>query len=142
MACCANKIVGSNSLNWMGEIVVFQGEYYHIPGYWEWAEDKLGRSQEILIATDIYDIVYASFFTYDQNLDVLQAFCKEWCPKMNKILTSVGELSISLWDLHTLGGLPIRGSLYEEVIPEATELTGVDVKDQIFRSPRLQTLMI
>ncbi|MCE3051183.1 hypothetical protein HAX54_049051, partial [Datura stramonium] len=39
-------------------------------------------------------------------------------------------LSISLWDLHTLGGLPIRGSSYEEVIPEATERTCVDAKDQ------------
>ncbi|MCD7459580.1 hypothetical protein HAX54_041349 [Datura stramonium] len=33
-----------------GEIVVFEGEYCHIPGHWEWAEDTLGRSQEVLVA--------------------------------------------------------------------------------------------
>ncbi|MCD9642326.1 hypothetical protein HAX54_029037 [Datura stramonium] len=112
------------------ETVVFEGEYYHIPVFWEWAEDTLGRSQEALVAADIYDVVYASLFTYDRNSDILQAFCEAWCPKTNTILISVGELSISLWDLHTLGGFPIRGSFYEEVIPEATELTCVDAKDQ------------
>ncbi|MCD7455299.1 hypothetical protein HAX54_027768 [Datura stramonium] len=103
MACDANKIVGSNSFNGMaplhrytniesalpslahrivreeirwGETVVFGGEYCHIPGYWEWAEDTLPKSQEALISIDIYDVVYASFFTYDGNSDVLQAFCE------------------------------------------------------------------
>ncbi|MCE5167129.1 hypothetical protein HAX54_038880, partial [Datura stramonium] len=33
-------------------------------------------------------------------------------------------------------GLPIGGSLYEEVIPEATELTGTDAKDQRY-TPRV-----
>ncbi|MCD9639493.1 hypothetical protein HAX54_024064 [Datura stramonium] len=116
-------------IHW-GEIVVFEGEYCHIQGYWEWAEDTLGRSQEVLVAADIYDAVYSLLFTYDQNSDILQAFCEAWCPKTNTVLSSIGELSISLWDLHTLGGFPIRGSFYEEVIPEATELTCVDAKDQ------------
>ncbi|XP_060195511.1 uncharacterized protein LOC132624806 [Lycium barbarum] len=117
-----------------GETVVFEGEYCHIPGYWEWAEDTLSRSQEVLSATDIYDAIYASLFTYDRNSNILQAFCEAWCPKMNTLLTSVGELSISLWDLHTLGGLPIGGHFYEEVIPEAKELTGVDTKNQRYIS--------
>ncbi|MCD9643786.1 hypothetical protein HAX54_031485 [Datura stramonium] len=112
------------------ETVVFVVEYYHIPGYWEWADDTLGRSQEVLVTANIYDVVYASLFTYDRNSDILQAFCEAWCPKTNTILISVGELSIYLWDLHTLGGLPIRASFYEEVIPEAMELTCVDEKDQ------------
>ncbi|MCE3215670.1 hypothetical protein HAX54_003168, partial [Datura stramonium] len=36
------------------------------------SEDTLGRTQEVLSTTNIYDIVYASLFTYDQNLDILQ----------------------------------------------------------------------
>ncbi|MCD7455463.1 hypothetical protein HAX54_028235 [Datura stramonium] len=67
---------------------------------------------------------------------VFEAFCEVWCPKTNTVLSSVGELSISLWDLYILGGLPIRGSLYEEVIPEAMELTGTDAKDQRY-TPRV-----
>ncbi|MCD9645051.1 hypothetical protein HAX54_033704, partial [Datura stramonium] len=66
LACCIVR----EEIRW-GETVVFEGEYCHIPGYWEWAEDTLARSQEALIATDIYDAVYASLFTYDRNSDVL-----------------------------------------------------------------------
>ncbi|KAK4383765.1 hypothetical protein Sango_2744900 [Sesamum angolense] len=42
------------------------------------------------------------------------------------------ELSISLWDLHELPGLPMMGYLYDEVIPSALELIGVDEKRERF----------
>ncbi|XP_059283187.1 uncharacterized protein LOC132036814 [Lycium ferocissimum] len=115
LPCLARRII-QGEIRW-GDTVTIEGEYRHIPGYWEWAEDILGRSQEILGTAQIYDAVYASLFTYDRNSDILQAFCEAWCPKTNTLLTSVGELSISLWDLHVFGGLPIWGSLYEEVVP-------------------------
>ncbi|KAL2924821.1 putative RNA-directed RNA polymerase [Bienertia sinuspersici] len=39
-------------------------------------------------------------------------------------LMSHGETSISLWDLRILGGLPIYGAFYDEVVPTALELKG------------------
>lgn len=81
-----------------------------------------------MVTTQIYDVVYASLFTYGHNSGILQAFCEAWCPKTSTLRTSVGELSISLWDLHILGGFPISGSLYEEIVPEAKELVGHDEK--------------
>ncbi|KAK4383355.1 hypothetical protein Sango_2784600 [Sesamum angolense] len=41
-------------------------------------------------------------------------------------------MSISLWDLHELAGLAIPGCLYDEVVPSALELTGVDEKRERF----------
>ncbi|PHT45681.1 hypothetical protein CQW23_14839 [Capsicum baccatum] len=108
------------------------GEYRHTQGYWEWAEDILAGSAQTLKAAKIYDPVYASLFTYDRNPNILQAFLKAWCPTTNTLLTSAGELSISLWDLYKIGGLPIRGFPYEEVVPNAIELTGVDEKHERF----------
>ena len=35
-------------------------------------------------------------------------------------------MSISLWDLYRLGGLPIFGRIYDEAIPCYEELTGSD----------------
>lgn len=81
-----------------------------------------------MVTTQIYDVVYASLFTYDRNSYIFQEFFEAWCPKTNTLLTSVGELSISLWDLHILGGLPISGSLYEKIVPEAKELMVYDEK--------------
>ncbi|KAK4385670.1 hypothetical protein Sango_2691000 [Sesamum angolense] len=41
-------------------------------------------------------------------------------------------MSISLWDLHELVGLPMAGCLYDKVVPSALELTGVDEKRDRF----------
>ncbi|XP_075092440.1 uncharacterized protein LOC142172671 [Nicotiana tabacum] len=109
-----------------------EGEYHHIPGYWEWAEDVLGGSQQTLSTTKIYDVVYASLFTYDRNSNILQAFCEALCHKTNTLLTSTRELSISLWDLHILGVLPIAGSSYEKAVPEIRELIVLNEKQVIF----------
>ncbi|KAL0456032.1 UNVERIFIED_CONTAM: hypothetical protein Slati_0942400 [Sesamum latifolium] len=64
----------------------------------------------------------------DHNSNIIKAFYEAWCPLTNTLLTSVGELSISLWDLHDLAGLPITGCLCDEVVPSALELTGADEK--------------
>ncbi|KAL0313016.1 UNVERIFIED_CONTAM: hypothetical protein Sradi_5700900 [Sesamum radiatum] len=57
-----------------------------------------------------------------------QGVCEAWCPLTNTLLTFVGELSISFWDLHDLAGLSMTGCLYDEVVPSALELIGADEK--------------
>ncbi|KAL0292804.1 UNVERIFIED_CONTAM: hypothetical protein Scaly_3152500 [Sesamum calycinum] len=99
-----------------------------IEGYWEWTEDVLSRCGDSLRHLKIYDAVYASLFTYDHNSDIDKAFCEVWCPLTNTLLTSAGKMSISLWDLRELAGLPMTGCLYDEVVPSALELTGIDEK--------------
>ncbi|KAK6119301.1 hypothetical protein DH2020_046957 [Rehmannia glutinosa] len=109
-----------------GDPIRFGGEFHYVKSYWEWTEDILSRCKNKLQAARIYDSVYASLFTYDCNSNIVKAFCEAWCPSTNTLLTSHGELSISLWDLHTLAGLHMTGFLYDEVVPSAMELTGVD----------------
>ncbi|KAH0641919.1 hypothetical protein KY285_032787 [Solanum tuberosum] len=102
------------------------GEVRYTSGYWEWVEDVLARYKETLDNIKTYDAIFASMFTHDHNENVLQAFCENWRPFTNTVSTFVGELSISLWDLRTIRGLPIHYSFYDEVIPSAKELTHVD----------------
>ena len=71
-------------------------------GFWEWVEDVLGRCKETLDNIKTYDAIFASMFTYDQNENVLQAFCENWRRSTNMVSTFVGELSISLLDLRTI----------------------------------------
>ncbi|GAA0162982.1 hypothetical protein LIER_18961 [Lithospermum erythrorhizon] len=47
---------------------------------------------------------------------VVVAFVKCWSPSTNTLLLPYGELSISLWDLYKLGGLPVAGHLMDEVV--------------------------
>ncbi|KAK6121756.1 hypothetical protein DH2020_044500 [Rehmannia glutinosa] len=81
-----------------GDPIRFGGEFHYVKGYWEWTEDILSRCKNKLQAARIYDSVYASFFTYDCNSNIVKAFCEALCPSTNTLLTSHGELSISLWD--------------------------------------------
>ncbi|PHT27545.1 hypothetical protein CQW23_32851 [Capsicum baccatum] len=95
--------------------MTLEGEYRHIPGYWEWTEGILGRSQD--------------------------TFSKLGAPRQ-LLLTFVGEVSISLWDLHILGGLPTQGILNEEVVPEAKKLTGLDTKKVRYISQTYEYLFV
>ncbi|KAK4716573.1 hypothetical protein R3W88_014911 [Solanum pinnatisectum] len=86
------------------------GKVCYTSGYWEWVEDVLARCKETLDNIKTYDAIFASMFTYDHKENVHQAFCENWRPSTNTVSTFVGELSISLWDLRTIGGLPVHGS--------------------------------
>ena len=79
----------------------------------------------ILSDANLYKPLLASLFTYDRNPHVLQAFLECWCTTMNTLHTSVGEVSISLWDLHSIGGLPMYGSFYEEVVPNSKGISSL-----------------
>ncbi|KAH6781903.1 hypothetical protein C2S51_007196 [Perilla frutescens var. frutescens] len=63
---------------------------------------------------------------------VVKAFCEAWCPSTNTLLTSSGELSISLLDLHVMAGLFLTGLLCDEMVPRAEELTGVNKRGKLF----------
>nr|GLL39577.1 uncharacterized protein LOC109157656 [Ipomoea trifida] len=94
-----NRII-DNEVKW-GNDIDFRGEFIYTPGYWEWAEDVLNLFKTTLREGMIYDAVFASLFTYDRNVDIVQAFCEAWCPRTNTLITSSGEMSISLRDLKT-----------------------------------------
>ncbi|KAH6786184.1 hypothetical protein C2S52_000088 [Perilla frutescens var. hirtella] len=121
----------AENVKWRDD-VEFIGEFRYLSGYWEWSEDILSRCADNLRKAGIYDAVYASLFTYDRNTEIIKAFCEAWCPKTNTLLTSLGEMSISLWDIHVLSGLPMNGELYDEVIPCAKELTGADQDNKLY----------
>uniref|UniRef100_A0A9I9DJU0 Aminotransferase-like plant mobile domain-containing protein n=1 Tax=Cucumis melo TaxID=3656 RepID=A0A9I9DJU0_CUCME len=53
----------------------------------------------VLKRARLFDAVMTSLYTYDCNSYIVQAFCEVWCPSMNTIHISAGEMSILLWDL-------------------------------------------
>ena len=56
----------------------------------------------------------------------MKAFCECWSPSTNTLHTSIGEISITPWDLSILGGLPCTSAFYDEVVPNAQELDGTN----------------
>ncbi|KAL2922485.1 Tropomyosin [Bienertia sinuspersici] len=107
----------SDSIRWGSNQLRIYGDFNFIAGYWEWTEDILFRFEEPLQLSSIYDAVYASLYSYAKDINIMRAFCESWCPTTNTLHTQLGELSISLWDLYKLGGLPISGEIYDETVP-------------------------
>ncbi|KAK4397783.1 hypothetical protein Sango_1253800 [Sesamum angolense] len=113
--CTLGCSIIEGDAKWDGDLH-FTGEFRYTKGYWEWTKDVLSRCGDRLRHLKIYDVVYASLFTYDHNSDIVKVFCEAWCPLTNTLLTFAGEMSILLWDLHELAGLSMTGCLYDEVV--------------------------
>ena len=62
---------------------------------------------------------------------MIRAFCERWCPITNTLHTSIGEVSISLWELYRIAGLPIIGSFYDEMVPSTEELSNEATKSSL-----------
>ncbi|KAF8405873.1 hypothetical protein HHK36_007951 [Tetracentron sinense] len=119
--------ITNQETNWRGDFPL-QGKMFFIPGYWEWAELMLTRNKDILEKSGVYDAILASLFLYNHNADLIRSFCEAWCPITNSLHTPQGEMSLSLWNLKIIGGLPITGEFYDEVVPSLKEITGLDEK--------------
>ncbi|KAM1769060.1 hypothetical protein ACFX12_046944 [Malus domestica] len=53
--------------------------------YWEWLEDVLSQSKDVLTKVGLYHAVYASLFSYDRYHSVLRAFFEHWCSATNTL---------------------------------------------------------
>ena len=99
------------------------GESFFTEEYWEWVEEVLGRHGPFLKGCKLYKAIFASLFKYNHHASMIRAFYERWYPTTNTLHTSIGEVSISIWDLYHITGLPIIGSFYDEMVPSAEELS-------------------
>ena len=71
---------------------------------------------------------------------MIRAFCECRCPTINTLHTSIKKVSIYLWDLYRIVGLPIIGSFYDEMVPSAEELSNDAIKSSL--PPSCQNLFL
>jgi len=98
------------------------GEFSFILKYWEWVEHILSCFESQLRTCCLFDVAYASLYTYDRDPHVIHVFCEAWCPETNTLHNISGEISLSLWDLYKLGGLLIYEKIYDEAVPSRDAL--------------------
>jgi len=111
----------SDEVRWGHTLKIFR-ECSFILKYWELVEHILSCFKSQLRTCRLFDAVYASLYTYDRDPHVIRAFSEAWCPETNTLHTVSGEMSLSLWDLYKLGGLPIYGTIYDEAVPSRDAL--------------------
>ena len=78
----------------------------------EWTKLILAKFEGILSQAGIYGVVGVSQYPYHYCSNIWKTFLELWSPLTNTLHHGNGEMSISLWDLKMLGGLPISGILY------------------------------
>ena len=116
------------------------GKSFFTEGCWEWVEEVLGQHGPFLKGCKRYEAIFASLFSYDRHAYLIKAFYERWCPTTNTLHTSIGEVSISLWDLYHIVGLPIIGSFYDEMVPSMEELSNDVTKPSL--PPSCQNLFL
>ncbi|CAL9026469.1 unnamed protein product [Prunus brigantina] len=105
----------------------FYGRATFQPFVMEWTETILHNFGDILHQAGIFGAVAVSRYSYDCCSNVWRAFCELWGPLSNTFHHGNGEMSISLYDLKVIGGLPILGLPYDEFIPPNEELCREDL---------------
>lgn len=86
-------------------------------GVLEWTEVILHDFKDVLLKVDMFGAVVVSRYAYDYSLEIWKVFLELWSPLSNMLHDGNGEMGISLYDMKTVGGLPILGVPYEEFIP-------------------------
>jgi hypothetical protein len=61
----------------------------------------------------------------------MKAFLNYWCPSTNSFHLPGGEMSITLWDIFKIAGLPITGKIFDEYVPTNEEFAYISSPDRI-----------
>ncbi|KAJ8444115.1 hypothetical protein Cgig2_005796 [Carnegiea gigantea] len=87
------------------------GEFSCKSLYWEWLEDILACCKDKLTTLHLFDALYASLFLSDRCSDLIRAGCEYRCPETNTRYASKGEVSLSIFDIHSSLELSLSGRL-------------------------------
>ena len=100
------------------------------PGYEAWASRIVEQHEETLKQVGLLRAIQATSSHFHREPCVYKGFLNHWSSITNSFHLPYGEMSISLWDLYRIAGLPIRGRIYDEWTPSDEELSkkkrGVD----------------
>ncbi|MGV7343496.1 hypothetical protein PJI17_32885, partial [Mycobacterium kansasii] len=74
--------------------------------YSEWAAAILSKYGRTLFRVGIFHAIEATSFPFCKETSILKAFLNYWCPSTNSFHLPEGEMSITLWDIFKITGLP------------------------------------
>jgi Plant mobile domain len=88
----------------------------------EWTRYILMRESGTLDRAGIYSSVFLSLFNYHLDTPWLWAFCERWNYSTNTFFIEDRELTLTLWEIRQLTGLPIFGYFYDEYMISMDDL--------------------
>ncbi|KAL0906772.1 hypothetical protein M5K25_025293 [Dendrobium thyrsiflorum] len=102
---------------------IFGRLFSMLKGYVCWARYVLRAHRRVLQQAGVYRAIYASLFDYSRlSYSWLQTLVEHWDSITNTCWIGPNEMTITLWDLQLISGLPTLGIPYEECIPPDYDL--------------------
>nr|CAD1826067.1 unnamed protein product [Ananas comosus var. bracteatus] len=98
------------------------GDRTDVDGLKDRVNDVIAQYKTQLVQADILGAVIAFKGKYDKNPKLFKGLVELWCSETNTFHLLYGEVGISLWDIKELGGLSVFGEMYDEFIPNNSEL--------------------
>jgi hypothetical protein len=92
----------------------------------EWTRYILLSERDVLRSAGVYDMIYLSLFHYSVDDSLLQAFSERWSYTTNTLFLDDREMTLTLWELRQLIGLPIVGHYYDEFLISDSDLEDSD----------------
>ncbi|XP_058108503.1 uncharacterized protein LOC131251659 [Magnolia sinica] len=93
--------------------------------YSAWTKAILKKYKDVLVAAKIFSAIEATSEFFHKDTMIYKGFLKYWSSTTNSFHLPIGEVSITLWDLHRMAGLPISGSFLDEYVPTNEEFAYV-----------------
>ncbi|MQM12432.1 hypothetical protein Taro_045351, partial [Colocasia esculenta] len=112
--CLLGQILKESIPSWYDGWSVVSSHRFRL-GATEWLMGVLHHYHDLLDHVGIRHAVTAALYSYPCHAGLLQALAERFNRQFNTLATAEGETSIDLWAFHRISGLPICGSLYEEV---------------------------
>ncbi|KAL6006297.1 hypothetical protein ACLOJK_040343 [Asimina triloba] len=100
----------------------FRGCLSDIPGFARWGKHLVSRHSQVLEKAGIKDAILAIGDGFWKSTNVINAFISFWSPTTNSFIFPFGEMSVTLWDLKGVCGLPVHGAPLDECTPPNTVL--------------------
>jgi hypothetical protein len=72
--------------------------------------------RDILCSSGVYSCISLSMFWYHIDTPWLSAFCERWSYSTNTLFIDDRELTLTLWEIRQLTGLPLFGHYYDEFL--------------------------
>ena len=69
------------------------------------------------MAAGVKDVILTMGVGFWRNNNIINAFVSFWSSATNSFIFPFGEMSITLWDLKGVCGLPVCGATFDECTP-------------------------
>ncbi|KAJ1698966.1 hypothetical protein LUZ63_007478 [Rhynchospora breviuscula] len=121
----STEMMTGRVMPWSPDFLRLSGHLEVSLGQVEWTRYVLSHMSDLLRHVHLYEGIFLSLFDYPHDPILFRAFATNWNYITNTLFLADREMTITIWEIFQLTGLPIFGRPYEEWVPPDADLFGI-----------------